>query len=449
MAPKKNKKSNKLARMSDEEKLRYLQHRAAIEEETKRRKEQLVATYLKSKLKKEEAFTRLNTAKLNQQWRHNLRQIKCKELKDEMMTMENRFQILLDCKNDHIDMLLRDLEDAEEQNLKQYGAHAEIVSQFLSIHEKSLQELHARYEHKKQLLLDELKHNFRWMRDIFSRDDERLDLMSIIFEARNDDDTQQIHINFEDSIAVLNNEMLFEKDRFTKIRFAEIQTTMKKFQKVLDDYSNETESKKNHYNYLKMRDEANTASIEENNKRIHAYSEEIKMLTQLCAKREAQYAQRENELKRDREDLIKRGFVAQNQLNVNRNEYKNKLEAMTKVYKNVIDKLTNISKKGERIIKTAENCAKLMNEDDNNLICLDEDNDEGEFDKMSKFWKRYARADVQCQELDVRRTKAAQENKDLKAALTYYLKTIARPASVQRDIKDGGIQLNLLPVKAG
>jgi len=47
MAPKKNKKGNKLARMNDEEKLRYLQHRAAIEEETRRRKEHLVATYLK------------------------------------------------------------------------------------------------------------------------------------------------------------------------------------------------------------------------------------------------------------------------------------------------------------------------------------------------------------------------------------------------------------------
>lgn len=57
------------------------------------------------------------------------------------------------------------------------------------------------------MLLDELKHNFRWMRDIFNRDDERLDLMSIIFEARNDDDRQQTHINFEDSIAVLNNEV--------------------------------------------------------------------------------------------------------------------------------------------------------------------------------------------------------------------------------------------------
>lgn len=46
--------------------------------------------------------------------------------------MENRFDVLLECKNNHIDMLLKDLEDAEEQNLKQYGAHVEIISQFLS-----------------------------------------------------------------------------------------------------------------------------------------------------------------------------------------------------------------------------------------------------------------------------------------------------------------------------
>jgi len=61
------------------------------------------------------------------------------------------------------------------------------------------------------------------------------------------------------------------------------------------------------------------------------------MLTQLCTKRETQYAQQEKELKKNREDLIRRGFVAQNQLNVFRNEYKKKLEAMTKIYKNVID----------------------------------------------------------------------------------------------------------------
>lgn len=74
--------------------------------------------------------------------------------------------------------------------------------------------------------------------------------------------------------------MLFEKDQFTKIHFTEMQMTVQKLQKVLDDYNNETESKKNHYNYLKMRDEANTASIEENNKRIREYSVRRKSIVQ-------------------------------------------------------------------------------------------------------------------------------------------------------------------------
>lgn len=40
-------KGNKLARMSEEERLRYLQHRADMEEEARRRKQQLIATFMK------------------------------------------------------------------------------------------------------------------------------------------------------------------------------------------------------------------------------------------------------------------------------------------------------------------------------------------------------------------------------------------------------------------
>jgi len=46
--PKKRKgKGNKLARMSDEERVRYLQHRAELEIEAKRRKQQLIAAFIK------------------------------------------------------------------------------------------------------------------------------------------------------------------------------------------------------------------------------------------------------------------------------------------------------------------------------------------------------------------------------------------------------------------
>lgn len=47
MGKKKGKDKNKLARMSEEERLRYLQHRAELEEEGKRRKQQLISTFMK------------------------------------------------------------------------------------------------------------------------------------------------------------------------------------------------------------------------------------------------------------------------------------------------------------------------------------------------------------------------------------------------------------------
>lgn len=47
MPKKKKRKGSKLARMSDEERARYLQHRAELELEAKRRKQQLIAVFTK------------------------------------------------------------------------------------------------------------------------------------------------------------------------------------------------------------------------------------------------------------------------------------------------------------------------------------------------------------------------------------------------------------------
>lgn len=83
-----------------------------------------------------------------------------------------------------------------------------LIISIKGLHRTTLEELHARYENKKESLLEQLKLNFSRMRTMFTRDDQRLELMSIVFEARNHDDTQQTHSNFEDSIAVLNNEVI-------------------------------------------------------------------------------------------------------------------------------------------------------------------------------------------------------------------------------------------------
>lgn len=48
---KKKKRGNKLGKMSEEERMRYLQARADVEEEARRRKQQLIALYMKVRIK--------------------------------------------------------------------------------------------------------------------------------------------------------------------------------------------------------------------------------------------------------------------------------------------------------------------------------------------------------------------------------------------------------------
>lgn len=48
---KKKKGGNKLGKMSEEERMRYLQARADVEEEARRRKQQLIALYMKVRIK--------------------------------------------------------------------------------------------------------------------------------------------------------------------------------------------------------------------------------------------------------------------------------------------------------------------------------------------------------------------------------------------------------------
>lgn len=47
MGKKKGGAKNKLAKMSEEERARYLQHRADVEVETRRRKQQLISLFMK------------------------------------------------------------------------------------------------------------------------------------------------------------------------------------------------------------------------------------------------------------------------------------------------------------------------------------------------------------------------------------------------------------------
>uniref|UniRef100_B4MQB9 Dynein regulatory complex subunit 2 n=1 Tax=Drosophila willistoni TaxID=7260 RepID=B4MQB9_DROWI len=132
-------KGNKLAKMSEEERARYLQMRADMEEETRRRKMQLISMYMKNKLKREDAFGRLNMAKINQEWRSILRQVKIQDLRREIVDVESFFKEALKRKDSIIQRLMGHIESTEDMYANLQQSHMENVNQILAISKMQLQ----------------------------------------------------------------------------------------------------------------------------------------------------------------------------------------------------------------------------------------------------------------------------------------------------------------------
>lgn len=82
-------------------------------------------------MKREEAFSRLNLAKINQEWRTILRNIKCTELRNEVKSVQKYFDDALMRKNQTIDRLLFELDEAEEMYATMLHSHMEAINKLI------------------------------------------------------------------------------------------------------------------------------------------------------------------------------------------------------------------------------------------------------------------------------------------------------------------------------
>lgn len=76
---------------------------------------------------REEAFSRLNLAKINQDWRSMLRQIKNQELRNELEQIKQHCTVMLEQGQNLIQRLLKDLETAHDMNEMLFQMRLEIM----------------------------------------------------------------------------------------------------------------------------------------------------------------------------------------------------------------------------------------------------------------------------------------------------------------------------------
>ncbi|XP_030572447.1 dynein regulatory complex subunit 2 [Drosophila novamexicana] len=291
-------KGNKLAKMSEEERARYLQMRADMEEETRRRKMQLIALYMKNKLKREDAFCRLNMAKINQEWRSILRQVKIQDLRREIVDVAQFFKEGLKRKNQVIQRLIGDINTTEDMYANLQQSHMENIDRIIGIHSSRIQFFWRIYEDDKQAVLREWKQDACIFKELQAEKQQQLECVFYQLEDSSDRAVKDNHERFLDRVEDLKSGMQLELENITGRGEGKLEALWQEYQSVLAGYGKHIEGFYSEYVDLKQRDEESAQQISQQSYEIDHLIEELSNLRLLAEeqqiKQQAQLKQRQS-----------------------------------------------------------------------------------------------------------------------------------------------------------
>ncbi|XP_052753372.1 dynein regulatory complex subunit 2 [Galleria mellonella] len=445
-------KVNKLAKMSDEERARYLQLRADMEEEARRRKRELIARFIKNKLDKEESYSRMNTAKINQQWRYILRKIKCKQMALEIQGMITSFNFMIERKDRLIKSLMAAIEDSDDQHRRAFQAHTETLSYFLGVGSQRLDKLQTEYDFQKNTLLENWDKEELNITDGQDRSEMKLKLIIYI----QDRDFQAYKNEKELQRATAKNDARLEHAEDMRIlcrpKRLEIETYWAKLRDVYNTYLEQHHPIMGHYQTLREKDDFYRRDIARNELKIQQSTEILLNLQKEWIRTTNTMAQKLKKMANHKEELSRRYWQMKKDSNMDKCKGNEKLSIMVNASQDAIKQLEQTKSKLDKILQMAEICGKYEHSDDEAFMMdietdgapVDFENLDGtmineckEYSKMDKFMLKMNRVKVQTMCLKAEKVKLTKENVQLKSYIKRYLTELAlrggkdRPLSVK------------------
>ncbi|XP_017784941.1 PREDICTED: coiled-coil domain-containing protein 65 [Nicrophorus vespilloides] len=372
MAGKKKKKlANRLAKMSDDDRARYMQHRADAEEETRRRKEQLISTFLKIKLDKEDGFARLNSAKLNQNWHQTLRKQKCRSMKDEVQKMKEVFERVFELKNRTIENLVQELEAADEQYLNNFQSHLTHINNIIEFSNACVDELHESYEEDRRSLL---KAAASERKDLQENSIDGLIFLKTILHQQEAigkmqlKDNREYYLQRSEDVARKHRE---EFEAMRRSREAIIVDLWRNVSSFVRNYVEGTDSKRSHLAELRALDTESSLEIASNEESIRRKESEIEKLQLQAADLRIE---REAELKRLKESVQKYNTIflqAKIALQRDLDLDEKQLIFLTDKSNESIKFLQKLNEKGEKLVTIINVCRKLETDNEDVFRFID------------------------------------------------------------------------------
>ncbi|ELU04099.1 hypothetical protein CAPTEDRAFT_167685 [Capitella teleta] len=441
------KKSGKLAKMTEEERILYLEQQRLAEEEMRKKKEDMLTQFLKDKLNKEEKATKFNMNKLNHQWRNIMREAKSKELKKDIEILSQTFERVVDRKESVIKSLAKDLVEAEEQYSMALRSHLQNVDHLVDLQNQRLEQLQTEFDCEKEILIEEFDTERSMLVDQHSKEMSEASDIMFAMEQNFNERENEAKSDFQSMRDEIKNKNLEEKHALRVQLEMTVEDLWNQFQAALRNYQETTEERKKSFEELKAKDEKSAKEIEMQMRKLQRLSDNISSLKTKMGNNAKECEERNKQLREERESMIAHFQELKGQMNKLREAERERLTKLTLESNAAIKELKRKAEKGERILRLAEMCRKVETEEEKVLpfyaTSLTEEELEDveaatleppsekmaavmyEYTSLENFWKRYNKALLDKVALDKEKAVLFQENQQLRTLLKQYLDGIS------------------------
>eukprot|EP00960_Hanusia_phi_P077927 768758-Hanusia_phi.AAC.1 len=242
MPKKKGAGKRKIQETPEERQMRLEMEALKAAEEAKFRTDKMRHT-LETRLNEEAEFSKLNMAKIQHQWRKIMRVAKVEQLRHELEIMSQNHEREVDMKDAIIQMLDRDLDEAEEQYQTAIRSHLHNLDCMINLFDAKMSDLRMEFESDLQRMVDDFSTERRDLLENHNRKTKEfsdiLDLQEEQFQMLEEEQHQE----FESHCEEIKNKNMEELNVLRLTLDGQIDEIDKHFLAAAESYSANTKDK--------------------------------------------------------------------------------------------------------------------------------------------------------------------------------------------------------------
>merc|ERR1719277_1804227 len=419
-------------------------------------------------------------SKLQENWLKIMRSAKTKQLKKQVEIISQNHERDVDRKDAILQMLDRDLDEAEEQHQVAVRSHLLNVDRLLEIQQSRLLALQDEFKRDVSTLTEEFKIEREQIQEKHALEKRELTLIVEQVERDGKNREQADITDHQSQFEMIRNRNIEEDHQMKQILEEKIEDTRAKCKEKLQLYQNSTESNTLEYRQFLHRDASLSKQVERKLRQVERMQASIQHWKLKIAQNRQECEERNAQLRTEKDHIAKHFQELKTKMNLFRTEEKKRLANLTQNARNCIKSLKDQLGLAERILKTAELCRKfeterekvlpfylsrdLLNEfEEGELDFGDKDLKEeirkelsdigiDEWTYLDNFFKRFNKVKLDHLAIEQEGKRLSKENLQLRSILKQFLDGVSVNEDVLSQpnpllVVNGKVNLNHVPVK--